>query len=74
MKKVFSLLVAVCMTAALSASTVNYTADNTSIFTNPERGFITMIGGVLSEKNPYGVKGNESSLNKHASNDKVIRV
>ena len=70
MKKVFFLLVAVCMTAALSASTVNYTADNTSIFTNPERGFITMIGGVLSEKNPYGVKGNESSLNKHASNDK----
>lgn len=67
-------MLAVLVAAALSAGTVNYTADNTSIFQNPERGFITMIGGHLSESNPYGVKGQESTLENHISKDKISIV
>ena len=67
-------MLAVLVAAALSAGTVNYTADNTSIFQNPERGFITMIGGHLSESNPYGVKGQESTLENHMSKDKISIV
>lgn len=67
-------MLAVLVVAALSAGTVNYTADNTSIFQNPERGFITMIGGHLSESNPYGVKGQESTLENHMSKDKISIV
>ena len=67
-------MLAVFVAAALSAGTVNYTADNTSIFQNPERGFITMIGGHLSESNPYGVKGQESTLENHMSKDKISIV
>lgn len=65
------LLLSLCLVAlSAMASTVNYTADNSTIFPNPERGFITMIGGTLSESKPYGVKGQESSLENHANNDK----
>lgn len=67
-------MLAVLVAAALSAGTVNYTADNTSIFQNPERGFITMIGGHLSESTPYGVKGQESTLENHMSKDKISIV
>ena len=65
--KVFLLalgLVAMSMQAAV----VNYTADNTTIFRNPERGFLTQLGrhtgGVC-----HAVKGKESYLSKHAAND-----
>ena len=74
MKRMFLAMLAVLTAAALSAGTVNYTADNSTIFPNPERGFITMIGGNLSESNPYGVKGQESNLDNHKSKDKISIV
>ncbi len=69
MKRLFILLAAVTAAVLTQAASVTYTADNTTIFANPERGFITMIGGNLSEKKPYGVKGSESTLDAHASGD-----
>ncbi|MBQ7531649.1 MAG: DUF4832 domain-containing protein [Paludibacteraceae bacterium] len=74
MKRLFIATLAVFAAAALSAGTVNYTADNETIFQNPERGFITMIGGNLSESKPYGVKGQESTLESHMSKDKISIV
>ena len=67
-------MLAVCFAAALSAGTVNYTADNETIFQNPERGFITMIGGHLTKDNPYGVYGQESNLRNHISKDNISIV
>ena len=69
MKRLFILLAAVAAAVLTQAASVTYTADNTTIFANPERGFITMIGGNLSERKPYGVKGSESTLDAHASGD-----
>ena len=63
-------LAVLALTATASAGTVNYTADNTTIFPNPERGFITMLEGHLSLSHPYCIKGKESELNAHANNDK----
>ena len=62
------------MAIAVNAATVTYTADNTTIIPNPERGFITMIGGSLSKSSPYGVKGQESTLDSHKSKDKISIV
>ena len=70
MKRLILFLTAVCMSAAMSAVTVNYTADNESIFANPERGFITMLEGYLTENAPYGVSGSENELDAHESEDK----
>jgi len=54
----------------ISATDVTYTADNTTIFPNPERGFITMLTGHLTDEAPYGVKGQEGELDTHANKDK----
>lgn len=66
------LLFAACISVALRAVNVSYTADESTIFPNPERGFITMLTGYLTQSNPYAVKGNESEseLDAHASDDK----
>ena len=69
MKKVFLAAISLFMGVALHAATINYTADDNTIFKNPERGFITMLTGHLTTSNPYGVKGQESALNNHANND-----
>ena len=74
MKRILLACMMVSVAVAVSASTVTYTADNTSIFPNPERGFITMIGGNLSESNPYGVKGQESNLDNHKQKDKIEQM
>lgn len=59
-----------CLAALFTqAATINYTADDNTIFKNPERGFITMLTGHLTTSNPYGVKGQEGALNNHANND-----
>ena len=57
--KVFSVLF--CL-AALSANVaaVNYTADNSTIFRNPERGFTEEISGKVSKSSNHLLKGNES--------------
>ena len=70
MKKIYLTLLCLSLCAFMHAASVTYTADNTSIFPNPERGFITMLTGNLSQSKPYGVKGKESSLSAHANNDK----
>lgn len=44
-KKVFFLFAAAMMAVNVMAGTVVYTADNTTIFRNPERGFTDELGG-----------------------------
>ncbi len=46
----------------LQASEVVYTADNTTIFPNPERGFISQLSKVVTAADPYVVYGRESYL------------
>jgi len=60
---------AVLMMVAAYGKSVTYTADNTSIFPNPERGFITMLEGHLTQSKPYAVKGNESILDNKKSSE-----
>lgn len=64
------LLFAACISVVSRAVNVSYTADESTIFPNPERGFITMLTGHLTQSKPYAVKGKESYLDAHASNDK----
>ena len=70
MKRIISLGVILALSMNTWATVVNYTADNTSIFPNPERGFITMLTRHLSKSKPYGIKGQEGTLDDHASDDK----
>ena len=70
MKRMLFLLFAACISVALRAANVSYTADESTIFPNPERGFITMLTGHLTQSKPNAVKGKESYLDAHASNDK----
>lgn len=69
MKRFFLSFTALCCAVVLSAATVNYTADNTTIFSNPERGFITMLEGHLTTSKPYAVKGKESTLDNKISSE-----
>ena len=71
MKRLFFVMLTACFSAVVMASTVTYTADNNTIFSNPERGFITMLTGHLTKSNPYGVKGNESTLDSKKSSEKM---
>lgn len=56
------LFAALCFAATLSAATVNYTADDATIFPNPERGIITEFDHVVTLSEPYCVKGREDYL------------
>ena len=71
MKKILFAALAACISAVVSASTVTYTADNNTIFSNPERGYITMLTSKLSKSKPYGVKGSESTLNSKKSSEQM---
>ena len=70
MKKILLTLLCGAIVLTAQATNVTYTADDNTIFTNPERGFIIMLEGHLTEKKPYCIKGKESSLDAHASGDK----
>ena len=74
MKRIISLGVILALSMNTWATVVNYTADNTSIFPNPERGFIIMLTGHLTTSDPYAVKGEDSELNKLANTDKGTLV
>ena len=74
MKRISLVLCTIWMTTALFAGTVNYTADNNTIFANPERGFITMLTEHLSESAPYAVVGEESTLDQKKKNEKMSIV
>ena len=67
-----SLLLGIVITA--NAASVIYTADDASIFSNPERGFITMLEGHLTKSKPYAVKGKESTLDNKKSSEKMSIV
>ena len=63
------LLVALCLCLGMlsaNATTVNYTADNTTIFTNPERGFLNQVSR-HANKSKYAVKINTYALNNLAA-------
>ena len=70
MRRILFILYVVCISVAVSAANVTYTADESTIFPNPERGFITMLTGHLTQSKPNAVKGKESYLDAHASDDK----
>lgn len=72
-KRLFFFMTATMFATALSAGTVNYTADDVSIFPNPERGFITMLER-KGNKTRYAVKGKESYLTNLKTNDKGTLV
>ncbi len=68
-------LILTCLAAlAANATIVTYSPDDTSIFANPERGFITQLESKVTKKSPYCVKGHESSLNSHIQKDNVSLV
>lgn len=62
---------AISMSAATTS--VSYQADNSTIFPNPERGFIKQLERHVStdkQSHLYSVKGKEDTLKVHASQDK----
>ena len=62
----------VLLTMTVSATTVNYTADNTSIFSNPERGFTEELGGetMLTDSKNHVIKPETSSFFSSTRNAK----
>ena len=75
MKKIFSLVgMLTCFLAVMQAGVVSYTADNSTIFPNPERGFLTMLEGKVSKSSPYAVKGDENSIDRHKAKDNISLV
>ena len=74
MKRISLVMCAAWMATTLFAGTVNYTADNNTIFSNPERGFITMLTGHLTKSAPYAVVGEENKLDKKKKDEKMSIV
>ena len=74
MRHLLTTLTALCLASGLFAGTVTYTADDNTIFANPERGFITMLTGHLSTQHKYAVKGSESTLRNKQSGEKMSIV
>lgn len=68
MKRLLFVLTAACTAAVLSATTVNYTADNTTIFANPERGFYTELDHVVTKKKPHCVKDRKDEIREYYIN------
>lgn len=59
MKKIFCLACVLAFAImTLHASSVTYTADNTTIFYNPERGFTEEMSWKVSDVHPNVIKGN----------------
>ena len=58
MKRLFFSLFAISVTVVLSAESVTYTPDNTTIFKNPERGYTEELSRIVSESSPNVVKNN----------------
>lgn len=58
-------MAALLLSVAINASTVNYTADNETIFPNPERGFITEFIQTVTPEEPYCIKGREDELQQY---------
>lgn len=72
-KRLFFFMTATMFATALSAGTVNYTADDVSIFPNPERGFLHQRTR-HANKDYHAVQGKDDELNYHANRDKVSLI
>ena len=72
MKRILFSLFAACAAMVMVASTVNYTADNTTIFPNPERGYYLEIDHVVTKKDPWCVKN--AYMDKYVSDDKLSLI
>ncbi|MBQ4391444.1 MAG: DUF4832 domain-containing protein [Paludibacteraceae bacterium] len=66
------LLVAGAFSNSISAVQVSYTADNTSIFRNPERGFLLQLEKNVTATAPYNVKGREWFLEENAAQNQSL--
>ncbi len=58
--RLLSLLLMFAAVAGMQAKVVTYTADNTTIFTNPERGFTNEYSRKVKESRPNILKGDDS--------------
>ncbi|MBQ4393818.1 MAG: DUF4832 domain-containing protein [Paludibacteraceae bacterium] len=56
MKRLLTLVFTSCFCLLASATSVSYTADNTTIFKNPERGFTEELSNVVSESDPHVIQ------------------
>ena len=74
MKRILFLLPALCLTALLYAGTIQYTADNTSVFPNPERGYYVEFDHVVTKSKPWCVKSRKSELQNYVNQDKLSLV
>lgn len=75
MKRLLTGLASLCLATVLSATTVtvNYTADNNTIFPNPERGYYVEFDHVVTKSDPWCVK-NRSDLDGYVSADKLSLI
>jgi len=74
MKKLLTLalLCLAAVTSPLYATTVNYTADNSSIFPNPERGYYLELDHVVTASDPYCVKNDTAYIrSKYVTPDRL---
>lgn len=68
------ILGAICLTMGLmsaNAITVNYTADNNTIFRNPERGFTEEISGKVSDSKNHLLVGEEDFFDETGVNSET---
>ena len=68
------ILGAICLTMGListNATTVNYTADNNTIFRNPERGFTEEISGKVSDSKNHLLVGEEDFFDETGVNSET---
>ncbi len=71
MKQFFSLIGACLMATTMLAGVVNYTADDVTIFKNPERGFTEELSRKVTAAKPNVVKG-QISANYGASEKRTL--
>ena len=62
MKKILSLVTLLCVALVLHGAVVNYTADNTTVFPNPERGFYVHNDKEVTASDSCILNGSSSSL------------
>ncbi|MBR1808034.1 MAG: DUF4832 domain-containing protein [Paludibacteraceae bacterium] len=67
MKRLVSFLLCLFVCLCVCASRISYTADDKTIFPNPERGFTEELNKVVTVKNPYIIKSNESFFSNTSS-------
>ena len=70
--KIFLLALGLAVTT-LQAAVLNYTPDNTTIFSNPERGFLHQCSRHAG-KSYHAVKGHEGSIDSHKTKDNVSLI